>query len=145
MESLWPPTGQWPPGWQWPTDFRKFMFWIFGLTSLGFVANTLYTIPQPHTLPLLANMLVGPIFSVHMAAISGVAALTIWYGKAWARGWAIAASLMYILMFLRQFIVHVRPTWDHHVVPLLVGVLGLVSFGWRDKPVNPSRSGCADS
>jgi len=96
------------------------------------LANILYTIPRYHTLPLLRNVLIGPTFSIHMAAISGVAAWAIWKGKSWARRWAIAASLMYILIFLRQFIIPVRPAWDHHVGALFVGLLGLVSFVWRD-------------
>jgi len=78
------------------------------------------------------NVLIGPTFSIHMAAISGVAAWAIWKGKSWARRWAIAASLMYILIFLRQFIIPVRPAWDHHVGALFVGLLGLVSFVWRN-------------
>jgi hypothetical protein len=121
------------------------MFRIFGLTSLGWIAITLYTIPQPHKIPLIRSLLTGPIFSVHMAAISGIAAWTIWSGRSWARGWAIAASLMYILTFLRQFIIPVRPAWDHHLLGLFIGLLGLVSFAWRDKPVSSSRSGSADS
>ncbi len=114
------------------------MFWIFGLTSLGFMAAILYTIPQPHKIPFIRNLLAGPIFLVHMAVITGMAAWTIWNGKSWARGWAIAASLMYILIFLRQFIIPVRATWDHHVLGLFIGLLGLASFAWRDKDGIPS-------
>jgi hypothetical protein len=117
------------------------MFWVFGLTSLGCIAIILYTIPQFHNIPLMRSLLTGPIFLVHMAAITGVAAWTIWNGKSWARGWAIAASLMYILIFLRQFIIPVRPTWDHHLLVLFIGLLGLASFAWRDKDVNPSGFG----
>jgi len=125
----------WPPSLRWPTDFRKFMFYSFGFTPLWSVAAILYMLSQPYKIPLLRSLLIGPIFLVHVAAISGVAAWTIWNGKSWARGWAIAASLMYILMFLRQFIIPIRPSWDHHLVPLFVGLIGLVSFVWPDKPV----------
>jgi hypothetical protein len=44
----------------------------------------------------------------------------------------LGTALMYILIFLRQFIIPVRPAWDHHVGALFVGLLGLVSFVWRD-------------
>jgi hypothetical protein len=137
--------GQWPPTCRWPIDFRKFMFWVFGVSSLGCVAIVLYTIPQSHKIPLMRSLLTGPIFLVHMAAITGLAAWTIWNGKSWARGWAIAASSMYILSFLQQFIIPVQPTWDHHLLGLFIGLLGLVSFLWGDKPVSPSHSGSADS
>jgi hypothetical protein len=136
---------RWPPTWRWPTDFRKFMFWVFGLTSLGCIALILYTIPHPHKIPLIRSLLTGSIFLVHMAAMSGMAAWTIWNEKSWARGWAIAASLMYILTFLPQFIVPVRPSWDHHLVGLFIGLFGLVSFVWPDKPVNSLGSRSADS
>ncbi len=145
IEGEWPPRLRWPPRWQWPTDFRKFMFWIFGTTTLIFVADILYTIPRAHTIPLLRNVLIGPTFSIHVAAISGVAAWSIWKGKSWARGWAIAASVTYILMFFRQFIIPVRPAWDHHVGVLFVGLLGVVSFAWPDKPVKTSDSKCANT
>ena len=133
--------GQWHPTWRWPTDFRKLMFLIFGFTSLACIALVLRSIPQAHKIPFIRSLLAGPIFLLHMAAISGVAAWTIWNGKSWARGWAIAASLMYILTFLRQFIIPVRPTWGHHLPGLLIGLLGLASFAWRDKDVNPPGFG----
>src|SRR5260370_5208502 len=59
MESLWPPTGQWPR--RWPTDFRKLMFWIFAATALIFTPFILYTVPRPHPVSLLRNLLNGPI------------------------------------------------------------------------------------
>jgi len=127
----------WPPSLRWPADFRKFLFYYFGATSLWSAAGILYMLSQPHKIPLLRNLLVGPIFLVHVAAISGVAAWTIWNGKSWARGWAIAASLLPILIFLRQFIIPVRPGWDHYLVSLFVGLIGLVSFVWPDKPLAP--------
>lgn len=131
----WPPEWKSPRRWQWPTDFRKFMFWAFATTFLLFLADVLYTVPRHYKFSFLRNILSGPIFSVHMAAISGLAAWTIW-AKSWARGWAIAASLMYLLIFLRQFIIPVRAAWDHRFGALFFGLLGLVSFGWCDKPVN---------
>jgi len=138
----WPPTWKSPTRWQWPADFRKFMFWIFAMTSLVFLADVLYTIPRHYKLSIL---FAGPILHIHMAVVSGVAAWTIWKGKSWARGWAIAASLMFFLFFLRQFIIPIRPGWDHHLGVLFLGLLGLVSFAWPDKPVNSSPSDRAGS
>ena len=135
----------WPPKWksrrrlQWPKDFRKFMFWVFATTFVTCLADLLYTIPRHYKFSILRNILSGPIFSVHMAAISGVSAWAIWKAKSWARGWAIAASLMYVLIFLRQFIISIRAAWDHHLGVLFLGLLGLVSFAWRDEPVNSAQ------
>jgi len=98
------------------------------MTSLVFMASVLFTIPRTHTLALLGTLLVGPILSVHMAAISGMAPWMIWYGKAWMRGWAIAATFMYVLLFLQQFVVSRRPTWDHHLVPSFAGLPELISL-----------------
>src|ERR1700693_5036335 len=111
-------TGQWPPQWRWPADYRRIACNIFTITPVLCLANILYIIHQHYAFSLLRNVLTGPIFSVHMAAISGMAAWTVWKNKTWARGWAIAASLLFILMFLRQFIIPMRPAWDHHVAAL---------------------------
>ena len=126
-----PWSSQWPP--QWPTDYRRFMFLSFAVSFLVSIANLLLAIYHPRSRSLLQLALVGPIFQVHMAAISGLACWSIWKGKTWARGWATATSLLFVLTFLRQFIVAVRPTWDHHVSVLLLGMLGLASFWSRDK------------
>jgi uncharacterized membrane protein len=101
-------------------------------SSVVGLANLLLAIYHPRSRSLLQNALVGPIFDVHMAVISGLAFWTIWKKKAWARGWATAASVLFIVVFFRQFIVAVRPTWDHHVIELLMGMLGLFSFWLSD-------------
>jgi hypothetical protein len=116
------------------------MGWIFAFTILAELGNIALSTqhPRPHT--LLQKVLIGPMFSVQMAAICGVALWAIWRDKSWARDWAAAASSIYLLYFLRQFIIPVRPVWDHHVSMLLVGILGVVVFSWPDKQVDVSRS-----
>jgi hypothetical protein len=129
---------QWPTEWQWPTDFRKFMSWIFLATSLRYITISLKSIPsavQQSSLPLLHILLMAPTLSVLMALVSGMASWTISKGKPSAKGWAIAASLIYVLIFLRQFIIPLRPNWDHHLGALLIGIVGLVAFLWPDKQV----------
>jgi len=131
---------QWPTEWQWPTDFRKFMCWIFLATSLQYITISLKSIPsavhQQSSLALLHILLMAPTLSVLMALISGMASWTIWKGKPSAKGWAIAASLIYVLIFLRQFIIPLRPTWDHRLGALFTGVVGLVAFMWPDRQVS---------
>jgi hypothetical protein len=75
-----------------------------------------------------------------MAAMCGVALWAIWKDKSWGRWWAVAASSMYFLDFLKQFIIPVRPAWDHYLSALIVGVTGAVAFSWRDKQAEGSRS-----
>ena len=151
MNLIWAPdedrTGDWSLPRRWPTDARKFMFWIFTISPLLPLANILYlwSLHQLYLFPLLRSMLVGPWFSVQMATISALAAASLWKGKTWARGWAIAASLMFFLMYFRQFLIPVRPTWDHHLLALFIGILGLASFAWPDKQVSPPRSGSTNS
>ena len=123
----------WPPEWRWPSDYRRLMSLVFVVSFLFSVANILYGFYHYHPRSLLQDILIGPIFSIHLAAISGLAFWTIWKGKRWARGWATAASLLFFLMFLRQFVIPTRPPWDHHISALLLGMLGLVSFWSRDK------------
>jgi hypothetical protein len=148
MNSVWVPDeeriGRWdgPLTWRWPTDFRQFMFWIFAVWPLLSLAQILYlySLHRLYWFPLLRNMLIGPWFSVHTDAISGLAASSIWKGKPWARGWAIAGSLMFLVMYFRQFIITVPPSRDHHLVVLFIGILGLAAFVWPDKHVDASRS-----
>jgi len=117
------------------------MFWVFLFSSLWSVAWFLYLMSKPHSFPLLWNLLVGPVFCVYFAAIAGAAAWTIWKRDAGARGWAIVACLMYILTFLRQFIIPVRAVWwdQYYLVELFAGLVGLVSFAWPDKQADSSH------
>jgi hypothetical protein len=73
--------------------------------------------------------------------MSGIPLWAIWKDKSWARRWAVAASSIYFLEFVRQFIIPVRPTWDHYLSALIVALIGVVAFLWPDKRVDTSRSG----
>jgi hypothetical protein len=117
------------------------MFWVFLASSLSSVARFLYLISKFHSFPFLYNVLFGPVFCVYSGAIAGAAAWTIWKRDPGARGWAILACLMYILIFLRQFIIPVRAVWwDHHyLVELFAGIVGLISFAWPDKEVDSAQ------
>ncbi len=135
--SRWRPTRN-----QWPKDVRdlkKFMGWMFACLSLLYLTLFVRTIPYAIQWQLAApfprNLLAPPTFWGVVACIAGVAWWTIWKGKSSARGWAIAASLMNILIFLRQFIVPFRPVPGRHVGVLFFGVVGLVTFLRRDKRV----------
>jgi hypothetical protein len=126
-----------PREWRWPTDFRKFMGWIFAATclvnSITFARTFPKAIHQRYALPLLQRLLYAPVFPAAVAVISGVAWWTVWKGKRSARGWGIAASFMWTLVFLRQFIIPLRPVWGMHVGALFIGSVGLIAFLWYGK------------
>jgi hypothetical protein len=136
-----PSGGQWFPrgrDWKWPADFRSLMGWIFAitiLTSLGHVARAVLQ-PRPRT--LLQNLLVGPMFYSAMAALSGIALWAIWKDKSWARWVAVAASSIHSLEFFRQFIIPVRPGFDHYLSSLVAAIIGVAAFSWRDNEVDAS-------
>ena len=121
-------------------DYRSGIGWIFALTILASLVNIVRAILHPHSRTLLRNLLVGPMFYSAMAVMCGVALWAIWREKSWARWWAVAASSMYFLDFLKQFIIPLRPAWDHNLSSLIVGVTGAVAFLWRDKQADASQS-----
>jgi uncharacterized membrane protein (DUF2068 family) len=116
------------------------MGWIFALTILTALSNVARAILHPRSHTLLQSLLLGPIFYSAMAALSGMALWAIWKEKSWARWWAVAASSIYFLEFLRQFIIPARPAWDHHVSSLVVGIAGVAAFSWREKQVRAAAS-----
>jgi hypothetical protein len=116
------------------------MDWVFALTILASFVNIARAILHPRSRTLLQTLLIGPIFYSAMAAMSAIALWAIWKDKPWARLWAVAASSVYFLGFLRQFIIPVRPAWDHYVSSLVVAVIGVVAFSWRDRELDSSRS-----
>ena len=133
--SDWPP----PRSWEWPADHRSGIGWIFAFTFLASLVNIVREILHPHSRTLLQNVLVGPMFQCAMAGMCGVALWAIWKDKSWARSWAVAASSVYFLEFLKQFIISLRPAWDYRLSSLIVGVVGALAFSWRDEPANASR------
>jgi hypothetical protein len=116
------------------------MDWFFVLAILTSSASITRAILHPHPRTSLQSALVGPMFYSVMIGASGIALWAIWKDKSWARGWAVAASSINILAFLRQFVIPVRPAWDHYLASLVVGIVGVVAFLWRDKQVDTPNS-----
>jgi hypothetical protein len=113
------------------------MSWLFLATSLQYLTISLrsipYTMHQHDAIPLLRRLLTAPAITVVMATLAGAAWWTVWKGNSSAKGWAIGTSLIYLLIFARQFIIVVPSTWDHRVGALLIGAVGLVAFLWPEK------------
>jgi hypothetical protein len=113
------------------------MGWIFLATCIDYIYVSVRNLPNafPHyAVPLLWRLCYAPTYSAIFAVISGVAWFVIWKGKPGAKWWAIVASFMWIFVFLRQFIVPLRPVWGRHVGALILGIVGLVIFTRREPP-----------
>ena len=126
--------GEWWPivRFGWPRDFRRGMFFSFAFGSIGWLVAALY-VPFSHPkVPLLRNLLVGPTFMFCAAVLAGIAAWTIWKARPSARGWAIAASVLYLFIFIRPFLIPMRHVWGPNLLALVLGLGGIAAFAWPD-------------
>ena len=98
----------------------------------GFLILAVYKLSHFRNVPLLRNLLVGPIFEFWMFALSGIAAWTIWKAHPSARGWAIIASVTFIFIFIRPFLIPMPPVLEHNLIALVVGLIGISAFTWPD-------------
>ena len=123
-------------------DLRKYLCWCFAFQSLVILLfpfrRVVYAMHRHHALLALPSLLNAAFFSV-TAAILGVAWWTVWKGRPSARGWGIAASLTYFLIFFHPDIFPSRSIW-RHVGALLVGTIGMVAFLRRDEQYDPSKN-----
>jgi hypothetical protein len=116
---------------------RRFMGWVFAAESVRYLEVTLRSISDTIHRHSIFPLLSAAAFSLVVACLSGLAWWTIWKRKSSAKGFAIAASLMQILIFVRQFIFPFRPAGDYHATALLVGTVGLLAFLRQDWPLTP--------
>jgi len=115
---------------EWPVDLRKVMCWSFLYWAIWDLTLSLRSIVylREHSFPISLNPLWTPIFTLLVTLICGAAWLTIWKDKAGAKVWALLASVMLVLVFVRQFVIPVRTVWHHNVPALISGVVGLIVF-----------------
>jgi hypothetical protein len=116
------------------------MGWCFGVDCVVCVVRLVISAPgilsagdQQFAAPFLHRLLMYPIFPLEVAMVEGVAWWTIWRRKPWATGFGIAASLMFCLIFVRQFILPLPPVLDRHISALIFGIIGLAHFASRGK------------
>jgi len=122
-------------------DVRKVLCWVFACTSVLYVVlfvRSIYAISQSYASLTLSNLLIFMLFEVVVAAITGMAWWTILKEEPLARAWGIAASLMYILIFLRPIIFPWGTGRLRHVGALVIGIVGLVEFLWRHEQHDPN-------
>src|SRR6266567_2455739 len=117
---------------------RKYLSWLFAFTSfvcLKIVFSiTLRTIYREHTFRLL--LLLTPALFTLFAVVFGMAWWTVFKGKASARGWGIAASLINIQVSLFPIIIPPHSVWNAFLLILGLGIAGLVAFSRRLEPSN---------
>jgi len=116
---------------------RRFMGWIFAAESAQHIEVSLRSIQNTIHRNSGVGLLIPPAFSLVVVYVSGVAWWTIWKRRSAAKGFAIAASLMQILIFVGQFIPPVRLASDYHVLALWIGVVGLLAFSSRKQAWPP--------
>jgi hypothetical protein len=123
-------------------DIRKVLYWIFACTSLMFIVlslRSMYAVSRHDALLTPRNLLIFVLFKLIVGTVTGVAGWSILTGKP-SRSWGIAASLMYVLIFVWPIIFSLPSVWPHHAGALFVGIVGLVEFLWRGERHNPSQN-----
>jgi len=125
-------------------DLKKLLGWIFAATALFYL---LIAIPRNRHLvlhpsemfPSLRNLLYVPFF-VLVFIVCGVAWWTTWKGKHSARVWALAASIVQILVYLRSILLFHPYAWWHHAGALFIGIVGLIVFSpWYERRIPKER------
>jgi hypothetical protein len=85
--------------------------------------------------PHIWERLSAASIAIFVAAITGLACWNIWKEKRTARGWAIAGSLIYFLIFAGQFFQSIFPSrsrFFYHADALIIALVGLtVAFSWH--------------
>ena len=136
---------RWPRGegkLNWPKDFRKFMAWGFLVNAIAFVQQTIRLLRiQQFALMSWRVVLGGPTFSAVVAVVCAMAWWNIWKETRWAKSWGIAASLTFIAMFIRPFIIPLglRPGWGD-IGAILIAVVGLYVFLLGGFGINPESA-----
>jgi hypothetical protein len=120
-------TGHW-----WNAEgVRKVMGWFFAYMSLRYMldprVSMLYAIHRHYALLPFRNLVTFTLY-VAVPIISGVAWWTVWKRKPSARLWGIAASVTYILIFLRPIVFFPTSAWWRNWGVLGEGIIGLIVF-----------------
>lgn len=96
----------------------------------------LYALRYRYPPQLFGGLIITPLISAAVAICSGMAWWTASKKRAFARSWAIVASVMSIVIFIRPFIFPTQSVWDHHIGALIIGMVGIIAFSWRDKRID---------
>jgi hypothetical protein len=94
---------------------------------LGLPTDLLFAIHRRHGLLSLRNQLTTAFF-LALISIFALAWWTVWKEKPSARGWGVAASLAYVLIYLQPIIFSSKYVWWHASADLFIGIVGLIVF-----------------
>jgi len=110
---------------------RKVMCWVFAFMSLRYAldprVSMLYAVHRHYAFLPLRNLATITLYAV-VPIVSGIAWWTVWKRKPSARLWGIAASVTYILIFLRPIIFFPASAWWRNWSALALGIMGLAAF-----------------
>jgi hypothetical protein len=113
-------------------DLRKSMGWIFGVSALmciwKFCSLIWWLLDEGYGFLQLCSPFLA-YFPV-LAMINAIAWWSIWKDKRWARGWAIAASLICIELPVRRMIRFHHSPWGDLGGLVVIGVACLIAFSW---------------
>ena len=54
-----------------------------------------------------------------------------------ARGWAIAASVALLFIFIEPFLIPMHPFLDPNLIALVLGLVGIAAFTWPGRNDTP--------
>lgn len=114
-------------------EFRKFLCWVFALSSLLCLWNAITIIQRIihlHDASLPLRTLLLAMFFPVLVTIYGTAWWTGWKEKSSGRRWGIAASITYTLLSLWETLHFSRPLLGPIGVMLAIGIIGLAGFLW---------------
>jgi hypothetical protein len=125
-------------------EIRKLLPWMFAGMAVLYLLTpvwiVVYTFRRHYAFPTLPNLLTAELFAMVVTITSGMAWWTTVKGSPTKRAWGIAASLTYILIFLRPLAFSSRSGWPRHVGALLIGIIGLIVLWRRDEQDDSSKN-----
>src|SRR5579872_2798229 len=116
---------------------RRYLSWCFAFTSLLLLFIPIWRVALQiyrHCTSLVLPILFRTTLFLVGASIFGAAWSSVRKERPFARGWGIAASLTYLLIFLFHSLSFPwQSVRGHHVGALVIGTIGMVAFLRRDE------------
>jgi len=113
-------------------DIRMVAAWVFAVVCVPYawvaVRDCIHIIHWHNTPFILHRLLISVLYLATVAVTGGMAWWTVWKGRPSARLWAIAASIMQLVIFVRTLMDPTRSFWSYQWGALIVGTIALGIF-----------------